>query len=102
MQNYFGILFPRSVKQSTDTNWGNKSRIQIHTSDDTGPGLIPPLFREEILEQNVIKDTLGDEVGSQMIIYRDRKAELAGERDSRRKKTVPTILFFMPNTTLLF
>ena len=79
MQNYFGTLVPRPVKQSTDTNWGNKSRIQIHTSDDTGPaGLIPPLFREEILEQNVIKDSLCDEVGSQMI--RARTAELAGER----------------------
>jgi hypothetical protein len=29
--------------------------------------LIPPLSREEILEQNVIKDFLCDEVGSQMI-----------------------------------
>jgi hypothetical protein len=38
------------------------------------------LSREEILEQNVIKDFLCDEVGSQMI--RARTAELAGERNS--------------------
>lgn len=61
--------------------------------------LIPPLFREEILDQNVIKDSLCDEVGSQMI--RARTAELAGESNSRRKKTQNFILHAKYYTSIL-
>jgi hypothetical protein len=69
--------------------------------------LIPPLFREEILDQNVIKDSLCDEVGSQMIRAR-RTAELAGESNSRiggreeqQKKTQNFILHAKYYTSIL-
>jgi hypothetical protein len=69
MQNYLGTLVPgQSTSQQTD--WGSKSRTQIHTSDDTGPGSDSSLVQRVVLQQIVRKDSPCDEdheVGSQMI-----------------------------------